>query len=146
MNYAIEVRCKNEQMKNPPKVPKPEPPSLPDAVKGRMENTADKFEEVLPEQAVFGQLIATSQGEILRSAFNVKRQVVGTKTVQEEEGEYEVEVDNKEDILDEVEEMLADIEAYEVRCHACYHDEQSRRPCGKWKVERSRGEVPQEDL
>ncbi len=71
----------------------------------------------------------------------IKIEVTGTETVEEEGGSYEVDVTNRQDLIDAVE--LNTAEWQEAKIHNCCHDEPINRPCSPWQVCQAHGDIPE---
>lgn len=129
-NHAIRFKCSTSQKSNPSNVPAPEPPELPNVVPDRVQqNVAEKFEEVLPEQASEASLM------------NAEIDGSGTDYIQGIRRFSSLE--DKLDIVNELESgVVADTEWYVIESHVCNHDENSRSGCGGWTVEVEKGDVP----
>ncbi len=82
-----------------------------------------------------------SVGEEVTCHLPIKVEVIGTETVEEEGGSYEVEVTNRQDLIDAVE--LNTAEWQEAKIHNCCHDEPINRPCSPWQVCQAHGEIPE---
>jgi len=105
MQYA--VRIKSKRKSNPKKIEHGE------KVKEAVKNTRD--EET-------GELITT---------FAAERRVKEVKKIKDKDGlEYEVEIDNLEEIIEDAKKIA--LKADEIEYHVCHHDEGISRPCGPW--------------
>ena len=103
----------------------------------------------MPEKATVRQTLKEPLNEAIKQTkdeetgedviqFACARTVKSVETVRDAEGDFEREIDNLTDILDEAEGMVQDADEYEVEYHICYHDE-GGRACGKWKRGRGNG-------
>lgn len=130
--HAIILVSGVDQRTDPPTVPTPEPPSLPDVVPGRIqENVLANFNEVLDGQNYPATHLradgSLGQPEHLRALHRFDAS------------------EGKTALLDAFEDgVAADIEWYELRYHECDHDRPpgDRTGCGGWNVERSYGTIP----
>lgn len=122
MNYAVKIKS----AKKPEKAT--EPTGKIEIIPALVVNLVENF--TLTDEAVFGE----TEGEAMVSQFTVEREIVEVRE--------EVEVDNKELLLDIIEANLAGL-AYEVRVHLCTHGTDTPGPCSSWVVERSTGDVPE---
>ncbi len=95
--------------------------------------------ETMQGVAVFSE----EREQDIHSYFNVKPEVVGTETVEEEGQTYEIQIDNRQDLIDIVDIPTADW--MEAKIHNCCHDEPINRPCSPWSVCKTHGEVPVEE-
>ena len=121
MNYAVEIRSvvKPAQVK--------EQGGKVEIMPALVVNLVENF--TLTGEAEFGGV----EGDAVVSNFTVEREI---------EVREEVEVDNKELLLDIIEANLAGL-VYEVRVHLCTHGTDTPGPCSSWVVERNVGDVPE---
>ncbi len=74
---------------------------------------------------------------------HIEPAVIDTETIQTEEGSIEVEITNKQDVIDSLTLPLADWQ--ELNIHECSHDEGTSSPCGQWETVYQNGEIPEVD-
>lgn len=72
---------------------------------------------------------------------HLAHEVVGTEMMEEEGVKYEVEVTNKQDIIDNLD--IDPAEWQEAKIHNCSHDEPINRPCSPWQICQCKGEIPE---
>ena len=118
MPHYFGIKTAAKQMDDPPHIPKPEPPKLPEAVKGRLDKVVESLGEVLPGQSMPMRLI--EEHEDLEG-----------KTIQAHmRGVYRFDEKNtKEACQKEIEDKLVDMEWYEIEYHKCNHSEKGNQPC-----------------
>ncbi len=94
------------------------------------------YETPMPDD----NFVEVDEAEV-KCELHITPEVVGTETVESEEGNYEVEVTNRQDIIEAVEMETASWQ--EAKIHNCCHDEPINRPCGSWEVCQSHGNIPE---
>ena len=98
----------------------------------------------LAKQQVFAEKEITGS---YRANFNIERKVKGTQKIAatKDEPEHEVEVDNRQDIIETIKEDLKSAAWYRAEIHCCSHDEGINRPCSPWQVIAEKGAVLEEE-
>ncbi len=91
------------------------------------------------------ELVRTWAGDYRRQEISVtpeyhKEQITDSETKEQ----YEVDVDNREEVAAEIVKSLGKIANYQVKVHCCHHDEKINRPCTPWQVVAEKGEIPEE--
>ena len=135
MTHAFEILTATEQMENPPRVPTPEPPTIPSVVPERIREVFDGLQEVLPEQSMPMRLIEEHEEEGVIIPAHMRGLYRASTT------------DTKEKCIEDIEEKLEDLEWYKIRYHQCRHDVEGKgrnKPCDPWQIEKEKGEVPKE--
>ena len=128
MHYAVKIRAAKTEKAKPGKGLMPK----------LIEDVAAKHTFTPKLDSVIGEI----DGDRVLSSFHVNREVKGTEAVKDEEGDFQVEVDNKKDIVDLVKADLKEAAWYEISVHCCNHDEEINRPCSPWQVEAKKGKIP----
>jgi len=82
--------------------------------------------------------------EEVTAKLHITPEVIGTETVEEEGETYEVEVTNRQAVIDAVE--LNTAEWQEAKIHNCAHDEEVNRPCSGWETCQAHGDIPVEEV
>lgn len=110
MAHAFEIVMAPEQASNPPSVPKPEPPALPNVVPDRVQShVLDVFSEVLADEA--SPLSVSPTGDAVPSP----EHILGRRRFADDEDPTSI----AEALRDGV---AIDADWFEIRYHKCTHD------------------------
>ncbi len=97
------------------------------------------YETPMPDD----NFVEVDEAEV-KCELHITPEVVGTETVEEEGQAYEVEVTNRQDIIEAVE--LDSANWQEAKIHNCCHDEPINRPCSPWQVCKTHGTIPEVEM